>query len=105
MEWLKRYKLAISGVLVTLLLLGVYAFYFKGGNEVALSIDGGGGVENAAEAELISLLLSLRSVNLDETVFTLPAFRSLVDFSRKLSPEPVGRANPFLPFEPSVVNR
>jgi hypothetical protein len=49
------------------------------------------------EQDLINQLLRLRSLRLDEKIFTDPAFTSLTDFSQTIPPEPVGRANPFLP--------
>lgn len=37
------------------------------------------------------------SVEKTSAVFSMPAFASLQDFSVEVSPEPIGRANPFVP--------
>jgi hypothetical protein len=50
---------------------------------------------SAPDQDLIALLLELKSISLDNSLFTSPAFASLQDFSQELIPEPVGRPNPF----------
>lgn len=51
------------------------------------------------ERELLDELLRLRSIELNETLFANPLFLSLVDFSKPLVEQPVGRSNPFSPIE------
>ena len=51
----------------------------------------------AAEQGLVSLLLELQALSLDGTLFTTPRFMGLSDFGQELSPQPVGRPNPFAP--------
>jgi hypothetical protein len=59
--------------------------------------------ENAAiEQELLSQLLQLSTITLDDRVFSNPAFVSLVDFSQPIEPQPVGRPNPFAPIAVTV---
>lgn len=49
-------------------------------------------------AGIVSVLKDLdRSVNDSTMIFSLPAFKSLVDYSISVQPEPVGRENPFVP--------
>lgn len=57
---------------------------------------------STGDQTLIATLLQLRSVKLDGTVFTDPAFTALQDFSTPIVPEPVGRPNPFAPLQSSV---
>ncbi|MDZ4284265.1 MAG: hypothetical protein U1A28_00375, partial [Patescibacteria group bacterium] len=52
----------------------------------------------AQSAETLELLSNLKRLSFDEALFRDPRFRSLIDFSVELTPEPKGRRNPFLPF-------
>ena len=52
---------------------------------------------SVAEQEILKLLLNMRSIRLDSSIFEDPAFNSLRDFGREIIPEPVGRSNPFAP--------
>jgi len=99
MEWIKRHKLIITVFVILIILFVIYSIYFSSDDDVSLNrVNGGGAV---AEQELLSLLSSLRSIELDESLFSTSVFRSMVDFSQELTPEPIGRINPFLPFETS----
>ena len=49
-------------------------------------------------AEILTLLHALKRLSFNEALFNDPRFRSLVDFSVELTPEPKGRRNPFVPF-------
>jgi len=51
----------------------------------------------SAEREILSLLLELRSLNLNSDLFQSNVFRSFKDFGVVLQPQPVGRSNPFAP--------
>ena len=58
-----------------------------------------------ADQEILRVLLDMRSIRLDSSIFENPAFASLRDFGREIIPEPVGRRNPFAPVDrksPSV---
>lgn len=57
----------------------------------------GTGAPNEAERDLVATLLQLRAIGLDGTIFSDPAFQSLVDYGIEIVPEPVGRENPFAP--------
>ncbi len=56
------------------------------------------------ERDIVATLLQLRSVSLDGTVFSNPAFRSLQDFGSQIVTEPVGRQNPFSPISAESAN-
>ena len=49
--------------------------------------------------EFLIRLQSLRSINIDRSIFSDERFSTLVDFSVELGDEPVGRRNPFAPVE------
>ena len=97
MSFYQRYKNYILGVALIVLLFGAYAVLFggeKGGVLTVLEPEGPG---TAVERELLSTLLELRSLQLNEAIFSDPAFRSLRDFGQPLTPQPIGRNNPFAP--------
>ena len=85
-------------VIVALVLIAFigYSFFVNGNKEEVLTnvnVEGNTRVDN----ELIALLLELKSIRLDESVFADTTFQSLQDFSQTLVLEPVGRVNPFAP--------
>lgn len=96
-EILKKYKtLLIIVVLVFIAFIGYSMFFNKTNNSSVLtsqntSIKGGG------DNELLVLLINLKSITLDDSLFNDPAFKKLVDFGQELIPEPTGRQNPFSP--------
>lgn len=55
------------------------------------------GDASVAEQEILRLLLDMRTIRLDSSIFENPAFASLQNFGRDIVPEPVGRTNPFAP--------
>jgi len=57
------------------------------------------GSESVAEQEILRILLDMRSIRLDSSIFENPSFASLRDFGRDIVAEPVGRTNPFAPTE------
>ncbi len=46
-------------------------------------------------AQFLSRLNELKTLNLDDSIFNDPRFRSLVDMRADVMPVPVGRPNPF----------
>lgn len=52
--------------------------------------------------EVLQMLEILQSTKLDLSLFGDSVFQGLVDYSVDLIPEPVGRENPFLPFDTVV---
>lgn len=64
-----------------------------------------GGTEVApSDKSLVDTLLQLRAVSLSGTIFSDPSFASLRDFGTQIVPEPVGRPNPFAPFNAVSAN-
>ncbi len=54
-------------------------------------------IQGTEDKEVIETLLQLRTISLAGTILTDPAFLQLVDTGTQITPEPVGRPNPFLP--------
>lgn len=100
MEALKRYKNIFIGAAVLGLIALAYFTLFKGtGSDDTLLLVGAvvQSPEDILRNELLESLRELRVLNLDEKIFSDPIFNSLTDFTVELSPQPVGRDNPFLP--------
>ncbi len=96
MSLIQRYQNFIVIAVVIIAGFIAYSFFFTGGDEQVLSTTE---VAQSAEVdrELIALLLELKGITLDESLFADQRFRSLQDFSQDLVAEPVGRVNPFAP--------
>jgi len=55
------------------------------------------------DQEIVRLLIDMRSLRLDGSLFVSPGFGMLHDFSREIVPEPQGRPNPFAPISEGTV--
>lgn len=93
---LTRYKGAIILVAGLAVAFFAYSYFFAKPAEPLLSAEAVSGT-TSVDQDLISLLLELRSIKLDDSIFSDPAFISLQDFSQNLTEEPIGRVNPFAP--------
>ena len=84
-------------VLATLILAaGAYWYFFTGtGNQKPLTAT----VSNTNEAQMHfqTLIGELQSISFDTTIFSDPRFNALVDLTTPVSPEPIGRPDPFAP--------
>jgi len=95
-----RKNLITFGIIAVVVILG-YVLVFKGGGDgggdgsllVSEPVQGG----TTVDPELITMLIELRSIELDNSLFSRESFKSLKDFSIEISPQPVGRNNPFSP--------
>lgn len=86
-------KNIIIGLTLIVAVFVVYRF-FAGDQEAALTSTAPI-TATAAEGDLLSLLLELRSITLSTDLLEDPTFLTLQDFTVDLTPEPVGRRNPF----------
>lgn len=104
MEVLKKYKTILLIIAIVIIAFIAYGFLFGGEKDDSLlvsdsvfeSSDSTGAI---VESDLLTLLLDIRSIKLDESVFSNEAFKSLEDFGQDIVPEPVGRENPFAPVD------
>lgn len=100
-------KNTIIIIVVALILFGVYYFYFSGNKQEAslvsslspVSAQVATGNNNASIAnDFLVLLLGVRSIKLNDAIFSDTAFSSLHDSSILLTKDAViGRPNPFAP--------
>lgn len=105
-------KIIILIVVVIAIGFAVKFFFSKGETaQTGLSVNGEsqalalGGV-SSDENDFLSVLLNLKTLKLDDSVFSRTSFKSLRDFSRPLvQTEAEGRPNPFYPIgsDPQVI--
>jgi hypothetical protein len=93
---LAKYQNIIVIVVIIAIAFGIYSYFFAGKTEAPLTAETVSAA-SPADQDLISLLLELKSITLDDSIFANPTFTSLHDFSQDLVAEPVGRPNPFAP--------
>ncbi|MBI5005124.1 MAG: hypothetical protein HZC03_00765 [Candidatus Lloydbacteria bacterium] len=55
--------------------------------------------------EILALLLNLKSLKLDASIFSDPSFQSLADFGQNIPARPHGRGNPFAPIGTGNVSK
>lgn len=87
--------------LITLIIIGgigYYLFVLRDDSNVLLN---SGEVSEArlASDQFLRQLDEIKNVDLSDEFFVDERFRSLVDFTKPVSPQPIGRANPFAPVE------
>ena len=109
-----KIKNIIIFVVVAIILILAYIFFFKPAPEQAtLTTATGNSVlpsTNVADkdttigADFLSTLLSVKSINLDDSIFVDSAFATLHDSSILLTPDQTeGRPNPFAPIGSDVL--
>lgn len=99
MRWILQHKLIF---LVMILIIGAGVWFGLQSSTppaplITTSSSSGSPTAENADQQLIGTLLALRAVTLSGTIFTDPAFTTLVDHGTTIVPEPVGRENPFAP--------
>lgn len=107
MEILKKYKTILLIIIIIIVAFIAYTFLFVGKKDDNLLISDSASKSSdntsaALESDLLTLLLDIRSIKLDGSVFSNKAFQSLEDFGQDIAPEPVGRENPFAPVDFAV---
>jgi hypothetical protein len=102
---LKNKKNILIGIVVVIVLFVGYSVFVKKdpADDAALVSETVGGDENTVGREFLTVLLQIKSLKLDESVFADDSFMSLQDFSSVIVAQPVGRKNPFSPLEGTVL--
>ncbi len=80
----------------------IVTFYLFSKNSTPSSTDSLVQVQNtpdasAASARILNLLNQIKSLKIDTTLFSDPAYKTLVDYSVSIPEVNVGRPNPFAP--------
>lgn len=120
MELLQKNKKVLIAIGAIVLLVVLYLVFFSGGGSVKKNYQtdptARGLVSELSESpadaivgrELLTMLLTLRSIKLDSAFFQNPVFGSLQDWSRPIDPQPLGRSlgrsNPFGDFGKASVS-
>ncbi|MFA4890519.1 MAG: hypothetical protein WC587_02730 [Candidatus Paceibacterota bacterium] len=104
----KKLKILIA-VLVILVIFFIYSLFFSGNNKKENNLSVSNNVTQTAATvktdtnsfaegqEVLDMLGSLKSLKIDTDFFNDKTFKSLVDFSIEITPQPAGRSNPFSP--------
>lgn len=97
-------KRVVVGGAVALAIILAFLFYLMGNRtpQSAVTRIETSPLEGALGKELLATLSRLKSTTLDTSIFTDPVFESLKDFGVEIASQPVGRRNPFAPFEPTA---
>jgi len=96
MDWILKHKI-IAIVIVLTLAGGAWYILLPSSAVPAVLTTTLSASAPAGAQDLVNSLLALRAVSLDGTILTNPSFQALRDFSTPITPEPVGRPNPFAP--------
>jgi hypothetical protein len=95
----KNVKIVLAVVVVFILAFVAYAYLTKDSAE-----EGAGGlsseevsIQNEVGKQIFATLALIDSLKLDRSMFEGPVYASLRDLTTEISPEPVGRENPFAP--------
>lgn len=95
-------KNIVITIVIIIVVFALYFFFFRGNgtsDDSGLSVESVVGNSSTVDKSLITLLLEMKSVKLDEEFFSSAVFQSLNDYSIKIEPQEVGRTNPFAPLE------
>jgi len=94
MDFLKQNKMAIGVGILLLAGLYVYMNYFSSSSSATLTASDS---STTLSQNLLVTLQNLHTIQLDNSIFSDPAFQSLTDFGVSIPAEPVGRRDPFIP--------
>ncbi len=92
----------ISLIVIVILALLVY-FYYKGSSNVnpessvSVEIASQSAEARASTERVIQLLNIINSLKIDTKFFEGSVYKSLVDYTIPVQPQPIGRTNPFAP--------
>jgi hypothetical protein len=92
-------------IIALIVLIGgyyLYSYFFPGTDTTqTLSVTSPASVDTSIGGELLLVLTDLKTLKLDDSIFSDPEFKNLRNFRVELNPEPVGRDNPFAPISGS----
>jgi hypothetical protein len=83
-------------IVATLIVAAGGYWYLSSGNTEDLPLTTTTSV-NESQAQFQTLVSQLRPISFNTNIFSQPAFMSLVDLKTEVTPETVGRLDPFAP--------
>ena len=93
-------KTLIIGIIIVVVLAGGWYFYSKGGSSSSTSqlvSSTPDTVTAVVGTNVLTILNNVSSIHIDTSLFSTPAYQSLVDYSITVPSQEVGRNNPFAP--------
>jgi hypothetical protein len=100
LDYLKENKGLAAIVILVVLGVGGYFAYRSSSSDALLSSSSTATETSQVSRELLLTISDLKTITLDNSIFTDEAFVSLVDFRVDIPLQPVGRDNPFAPLTP-----
>lgn len=100
-EFIKSNKLLVVTLILVVCGLFFYKVFFLSGDatpSLSSTTSATDAAFSPASQNLLVVLANLRTIQLNNAIFSSPAFASLTDFGVTIAPEPVGRVNPFAPY-------
>ena len=99
LTFIKQNKVLTIVAALVIFGIAIYSFSSSGGSSSNGSLlSSSNAADSAASQQLLVTLANLHTIRLDGTIFSDPVYLSLTDFGTVISPESVGRRNPFAPF-------
>lgn len=96
-----NYMKKLTVILIIILVLASFVYFYMKGNELSKNsslLEGSTpDVSNNVGAEVLALLNQVKLIKIDSTIFESPVYKTLVDYTVEVPPQPVGRPNPFAP--------
>jgi len=93
MDWILKHKL--MAILIAIAISAGAWYFLSGSSPSPVLSDTNTNAVPAGAQDLVSSLLALRSVSLNESIFSDPSFQALQDFTTPVQAEPIGRDDPF----------
>ena len=93
----KKFKISLILFIVLILIFGYWQYSSKDNTPEKEIVITEQPESFKGEQKILETLALLRSINIDTDFFNNEVFQRLIDFSRELTPESIGRSNPFLP--------
>jgi hypothetical protein len=103
MRILKKYKNIIIVAVIIVIVAFSYNLFAGKTDKNLLTSEVKEAKNSVLETDLLSILIDLRLIKLDDSIFSDKAFQSLRDFGQDIVPEPVGRKNPFAPVDTNAL--
>ncbi len=84
-------------VLIGIIAAAAIALYFYSSRSSGALLTSSEAVDSPVSQEVLATLGNLRTIKLDNSIFSDPLFMSLSDFGVSIPPAAAGRRNPFAP--------
>jgi hypothetical protein len=104
MQNLRKYKMPIIIIIVLLVAFIIYSYIHGSQTNNSILTTTTTSSSTVVGQDFVNQLLTLKSIQLNDAIFSNPSFNTLTDFSQPVPTEPQGRPNPFAPIGVDSVN-